>query len=363
MAMSVERMRTAQLVEFNKPYQLCERPIPQCGNNDLLVQIHAAGYCHSDLQVFQGQFSKGGFPTKLPLIPSHEPAGIIAKVGASVKGPWKVGDRVGVLNFKKACGECVGCGQLLRRTKRTDPRFCRNREMAGFKDDGAFAQFMLADPATTVHLPESVSFEQGAPLMCAGATVWGALQKLKPEVQPGETVAIVGIGGLGQLGIQFAKAMGYKTIAIDNRPEGRLLATEVSSKLKPDLIIDSSSPDASEQILDYTSGEGLAGVVVCNDSIQSNSWSLQQLGNRGVMVPVGLPKDKWQFDSEALVFRELTIRGVYVSSAEDVEKMLEVVAVYGIESNVTRVDFDDIPGIVEKYTDKSMKGRLVVKIA
>lgn len=197
----------------------------------------------------------------------------------------------------------------------------------------------------------------------AQATVWGALQKLKPEVKPGEAVAIVGIGGLGHLGIQFAKAMGYKTVAIDNRPEGRRLAMDAPESLTPDLVIDSSATDADDKILDFTSGEGLAGVVVCTDSIEANAWSLQQLGNGGVMVPVGLPKDRWQFDSEVMVFRELTIRGVYVASTEEVEEMLKVVASHNICSHITTVQFDQIPSIVEKYTDKSMKGRLVVKIA
>lgn len=192
--------------------------------------------------------------------------------------------------------------------------------------------------------------------------MWGALQKLKPEVQPGETVAIVGIGGLGQLGIQFAKAMGFKTIAIDNREEGRRLATGVSSNLKPDLVVDPSSSDASEKILDFTDGEGLAGAVVCTDSIQANAWTLQQLGNGGVMVPVGLPKDRWQFDTEPIVFRELTIRGVYVASRKQVEEMLKVVAEHNVTSHITTVEFDQIPELVGRYLDPSMKGRLVVKI-
>ncbi|KAF1940605.1 GroES-like protein [Clathrospora elynae] len=353
-----EMMRAAQIVEFEKPYQLGERPIPQCGENDLLIQVHAAGFCHSDLQVLQGQFA-----AKLPMIPSHEPAGKIVQVGTNVQRPWKVGDRVGVLNFKNACGQCVGCRQHARKSSRPDPRFCHKRKMAGFKHDGAFAQYMLADPNTTVHLPSAVSYEQGAPLMCAGATAWGALQKLGPDAQSGEAIAIVGIGGVGHLGVQFAKALGFRTVAIDNRPEGRQLALELPEHLRPDLIIDSTASDTDEKILEFTSGEGLAGIVVCTDSIQANAWSLQQLGNKGVIVPLGLPKDKWQFDSEAMVFRELTIRGSYVASAEEVEVMLKVVAEHGISSHLTVLHFDQIPSLVERYSHASMKGRLVIQIA
>ncbi|KAF2134437.1 alcohol dehydrogenase GroES-like domain-containing protein [Dothidotthia symphoricarpi CBS 119687] len=351
-------MRAAQIVEYEKPYELCERAIPICGDTDLLIEIHAAGFCHSDLQVLQGQFA-----ASLPMVPSHEPAGKIVQVGAQVRGGWKVGDRVGVLNFKNACGDCVGCRQCTRRSSRTDPRFCEKREMAGFKHDGAFANFMLADPETTVHLPDEVSFEQGAPLMCAGATAWGALQKIRSDVKPGEAIAVVGIGGVGHLAIQFAKQMGYRTVAIDNRPVGRQLALEVSEHLRPDLVIDSAANNADEQILKITSGEGLAGIIVCTDSIQATSWSLQQLGNKGILVPLGLPKDKWQFDSEAMVFRELTIKGSYVASTKDVESMLQIVAENGISSHVTLLDFDQIPSVVEMYLDKSMRGRLVIRMS
>lgn len=189
------------------------------------------------------------------------------------------------------------------------------------------------------------------------------MRKLKPEVESGEAVAIVGIGGVGHLALQFAKAMGYRTVAIDNREEGRQLAQEVAEHLKPDLIVDSTTSDADQQILDFTLGEGLAGVVVCTDSIAANAWSLQQLGNRGVMVPLGLPKDKWQFDSEAMVFRELIIKGSYVSSADEAQVMFKVVADHKIASHLTVLSFDQIPSLVDRYLHKSMKGRLVIQIA
>jgi D-arabinose 1-dehydrogenase-like Zn-dependent alcohol dehydrogenase len=175
-------------------------------------------------------------------------------------------------------------------------------------------------------------------------------------------VAVVGIGGLGQLGVQFAKALGYRTVAMDNRNEGRQLALNLPDQLKPDLVMDSSAEDAEEKILEFTSGEGLAGIVVCTDSIPANAWCLQQLGNGGVMVPLGLPKDSWKFDSEAMVFRELIIKGNYVASAEEVELMLEVVAKHGISSHLTVLGFTEIPSLIERYLHASMKGRLVINI-
>lgn len=104
------------------------------------------------------------------MIPSHEPAGVVARVGSTCAGGWKVGDRVGVLNFKRACGACTGCELSRKRKGKLDPRFCEKRETAGFRHDGAFAEYMVADPITTVQLPSAVSFEQAAPLMCAGVS-------------------------------------------------------------------------------------------------------------------------------------------------------------------------------------------------
>ncbi|EAT87273.1 hypothetical protein SNOG_04882 [Parastagonospora nodorum SN15] len=274
------KMQAAEIVKYRKPYQLRERPLPRCREHDLLDRVHAAGFCHSDLQVLNGQFP---IPD-LPMILSHEPAGEIVQTGAAVQGSWKIGDRVGILNFKNACGSCVGCRQHTRRATRPDPRFCQRREMAGFRHHG-------------------------------------------------------------HLCVQFAKALGYKTVAIDNHLEGRQLAQDLPNHLRPELIIDSTASKADEEILEFTSGEGLAGIVVCTDSVPANAWSFQQLGNKGVMVPLGLPAEKWQFDSEVMVFRELTIKGSYVASVEEVENMFEIVAEQGISSHLTILNFDQIPSL------------------
>ncbi|KAI0458045.1 GroES-like protein [Xylaria acuta] len=352
-------MKAAQIVEYGKPYQLTTVRNPEIKDNELLVKVHAAGFCHSDLQVLNGQFG-----TALPIIPSHEPAGTITKIGPKAKGNFKIGDRVGVLNFKNACMQCRGCGLSKREYNYYEPRYCDIRETAGFQHDGAFAEFMVADPETTVMLPSSVSFEQAAPLMCAGATVWGALEKGTTGLAPGNTVAIIGIGGLGHLGVQFAKAMGYRTVAIDNRPEGRQLATEVpSSEVRPDLVVDSTASDATEQIFKFTDGEGLAAAIVCTDSLEVNAWALRLLRIRGTLVLLGLPPERWQFNADIIVFKELIIKGSYVASRESTERMMKVVDKSQVKSHLTVVSWDDIPSLVDKYTHKSFKGRLVVQIA
>lgn len=137
------------------------------------------------------------------MIPSHEPAGIIELVGSQCSKDWHVGDRVGALNFKHSCGHCRGCTLTQRNAKQLDPRFCDRRETAGFHHDGAFADYLVADPDTMIRLPPSLPMNQAAPLMCAGATIWGSLEKVTVGLVPGNTIAIIGIGGLGHLGIQL----------------------------------------------------------------------------------------------------------------------------------------------------------------
>lgn len=306
---------------------------------------------------------------------------MVVKVGDGCSGSWKVGDRVGVLNFKKSCTQCTGCILSEKRYGTFDPRYCEKREMAGFKDDGCLAEYMVADPATTILLPDEVPFDQAAPLMCAGvslhclrswvnkltmsqATVWGALEKATRDLEVNATIAIIGIGGLGYLGLQFAKSMGFRTIAIDNHEAGRTLATDVPKPdLSPDLVVDSSHPKAIDEIFAFTKKEGVAAAVVCTDSIKVTAWTLSLLRIGGTVVVLGLPPQNWQFDSSILVFRELTIKGSYVASAESTARMMAAVGRSGIKSQITRVAFKDTPKIVERYETRDFKGRMVVELA
>lgn len=326
------------------------------------MRVHAAGFCHSDLQALQGEFEK---PAPIGLIPSHEIAGIIAKIGSSYNGDLKVGDRVGVLNFKHACGSCVGCRLIKKRGEELDPRFCDVRETAGFLHDGGFAEYASADPETIVKLPDSISFEQAAPLTCAGATVWGSLEGATSGLAKGETVAIVGVGGLGHLGVQFAKALGFRVIAVDSREAGRQLAEDMENpELKADLVVDSSdTASASKIIYDFTEGEGVAAAIVCTPSLEANQWALNILRIKGTLGLLGLPQNPWQFDAAPIVFRELTIKGSYVASKASADRMIKVVEKAGVTSHLTTVSFNKIPDIVEMYEEAAFRGRIVVQIS
>lgn len=159
--------------------------------------------------------------------------------------------------------------------------------------------------------------------------------------------------------------MGFRTIAIDNHRAGHDLARSVPSpELMPDLVVDSSNAeDALKQIFEFTDMDGVAAAVVCTDSIEVTAWTLSLLRIEGVMVALGLPSESWRLDASLLVFRQLTVIGSYVTSAESTARMMEAVARSGIQSQVTCVPFDESPKLVERYETRDFKGRLVVNIS
>lgn len=160
--------------------------------------------------------------------------------------------------------------------------------------------------------------------------------------------------------MQFAAALGYQVVAIDNHDDSLQLVQAMPNHLRPKLCVNSTQPDAKEKIMQFTNDQGLAGVVVCTDPVSVTGWSLELLCIGGVVVPLGLPPDKWQFDTQLLLFRELVIRGNYVASRQEVEKMMELVAREDIKSQVTVVRPDDIPNIPDLYRKRAFRGRLVV---
>lgn len=160
--------------------------------------------------------------------------------------------------------------------------------------------------------------------------------------------------------MQFAKALGYTVVAIDNRPEGRQLAQE--NPLKADHVVDFTSKDAAEEVRKLVGKGGLAAVVCCTDSLEAITWSLGALRTKGTLVELGLPVESIKFDPFDLIFQEKTIKGSLVGSKEQLVKLLQVVHQHNIRSHVTTVTLDQVPELPERYMDPHLKGRLVMKI-
>ncbi|KAL5589282.1 hypothetical protein FOVSG1_011149 [Fusarium oxysporum f. sp. vasinfectum] len=351
-------MKALRLVEFNKNYQLRDDiPVPSPERGELLVRVAAASFCHTDYQVYQGTYG-----TQLPFTGSHEPAGTVAALGPGVDAStWRVGDRVGVLNFRKPCGACAGCKWRKQAYKSLDARFCENKTMSGIqRADGGFAEYMLASQEALVHLPDSLSFEQAAPLMCAGATIWNAIQQT--GATEGQTLGIVGVGGLGVLGIQMAKARGLRVVAIDKHDAGLRLANNVPEHLRPDLVVNISEDSSADRITEFADGIGLSAAVTCTDDVGATDWILHRLHPQGVCVVLGLPDTGFKFDAFNLVFREIVVKGSLHCSVDDVKDMVDAVAHHGIISHVTIIQMEEGEDIPQRAHNRSFTGRLVVRI-
>jgi dehydrogenase len=186
-------MKAAVVPSPNSAWEVREIPDPEPGPNQVLIKIHASGICYTDVHI-----TRGDLPTQFPRTLGHEPAGEIVAVGPAVINR-KVGDRVGVPWMQASCGRCEWC-------LRGKPMFCKDQIGTGVQIPGSHAEFMVAYADATVPLPDTLSYEQAAPIFCAGYTVWSGLRWA--DAKPGERVAVLGIGGLGHLAVQYAKAAG-----------------------------------------------------------------------------------------------------------------------------------------------------------
>lgn len=193
--------------------------------------------------------------------------------------------------------------------------------------------------------------------MCAGATIWTAIRET--GLKPGQTIGIVGIGGLGILGIQFAKALGYRVVAVHYRDVSSKMAS-FPEALRHDLFVSHESSDAVDKITDFTDGIGLDAAVVCTDSAPINDWILHRLHPRGTCVVLGLSEQGFQFDAFNIVFREIIIKGSLHASIEDMEEMLEVVSAHQIRSEVSIVPLDEAESLPSKVHAREFAGRPVV---
>ena len=262
-------MRSVRMVETGKPLELQEVPIPEIGEDDILVRVRATGICHSDAHYRAGRSTMG----QLPLTLGHEVAGVVEQTGSQVQNV-KVGDRV-CLHYNLSCGNCQYCIT-------GNEQFCDSVQMIGHHVDGGYADYIAVPARNAIPLPEEIPFEQGATLMCASATALHALSKGK--VKAGETVAIFGVGGLGLSAIQLARAMGaVEVYAVDIKPDKLDLAAEYRA-----IPIDASRVDAVEKIRKLTRGRGVNVALEMIGLRQTMEQAIDSVGVLGRAVLVGL---------------------------------------------------------------------------
>jgi propanol-preferring alcohol dehydrogenase len=216
-----QSMKAAVVHAFCEPLRIEEVPVPTPGRGQILVKVEASGVCHTDLHA-----ADGDWPVKprLPFIPGHEGVGFVAAVGEGVTAV-KEGDRVGVPWLYTACGHCEHCLSGWE-------TLCHDQQNTGYSVNGGYAEYVLADPNYVGHLPAQVGFEEIAPILCAGVTVYKGIRMT--DTRPGQWIAISGIGGLGHVAVQYAIAMGLHVVAVDVAPEKLALARELGAKVAVD---------------------------------------------------------------------------------------------------------------------------------
>ncbi|KAH7343370.1 chaperonin 10-like protein [Rhizoctonia solani] len=330
-------MRGLRLEEYRKPYVY---------HTDLLVPNPRPG------EVLLRNNFPGG---KVPIVPGHENVGVVVAIHEGVT-EFKIGDRVGTTLFRQTCGNCDVC------TSGT-ANLCDTRENAGINSDGGFAEYMRADVNWTVSLPDEMQFATAAPLMCAGSTIYNSIIRAgKPK---GSIIAIVGAGGLGYLGVQFAKAMGYRVVAVETRQPPTELLRSLPSHLAPDLIVnpgDGIKSALTSISFSFDGAPGVAAAIVSTDPLEAFSFATCIMAKQATMVVVGQPKDPIPFNCNDIIFKDMTIVAGMPSPKPRLKEMVELVMSAGIKVEVKLYPFNKIEELIKDYHDPGLKGRLVLTV-
>jgi D-arabinose 1-dehydrogenase-like Zn-dependent alcohol dehydrogenase len=302
-------MKAAQIPKAGADFQIVEREIPTPGVGQVRIQIQACGVCHSDV------FTKeGAWPgIQYPRVPGHEVAGIIDELGAGVL-EWKKGQRVGVGWHGGQDGTCSSC-------RRGDFRNCRNLKIPGISYDGGYQQYMVAPVEALAPIPESLGAAEAAPLLCAGITTFNALRH--SGAVPGDLVAVLGIGGLGHLGIQFANKFGYKVAAVGRGPENAALA----KKLGASVYIDSKATNAAQALQELG---GAQVILATAPSSKAMSELFDGLGPNGKLMVIGATFDPVEVTPGQLISGSRTIQGWAAGTAADSEDTLRFAELTGV---------------------------------
>jgi D-arabinose 1-dehydrogenase-like Zn-dependent alcohol dehydrogenase len=324
-------------------WELREVPTPVPGPGEVLIRVRASGICHNDVWVTDGTLP---YPAIEPAIVGHEPAGEVVEVGAGVTGR-KVGDRVGATWIQAGCGSCDYCVRNLPLTGITGLN-CAAPAMTGLTRPGGHAEYLAVPASSTVLLPDALSYEAAAPLLCAGYTSWSALRAGNP--QPHERVAVLGIGGLGHLAVQFSKACGFETIAVTSSPDKHELARELG---------------ADQVVAD---GAGLAAIggadviVVTSPSYQAASDSLAGLRVNGRLVLAGIdPAGSFTIDPSRLFFAKgQTVLGATHNGLPYLVEALDVAARGGVTPVIEVYPKEKVAKAVARVASGKARFRAVI---
>ncbi len=337
-------MKAVVIKEQNGEVAVEEREKPVPGMGQVLIRVHACGVCHSDLGLLQG-----GFPfAQFPIVPGHEVAGTVEEVGEGVTWP-QTGDRVGMPWLYSSCGHCEQC-------TRGEEVLCQVApQVTGITQDGGYAEFMLAPAAYVAPIPDALDFADAAPLMCAGLTVYNGLKNARFE--PGQRVAIIGLGGLGHLGVLYAKAMGARVAVLSSSPDKEDEAKELGAEQ----FISERGAALSKALLDW---EGGADVVLATaPSSESMTDAFPGLAPDGTLVVLGAAAGEISVSPMDLIGARRHLIGSPSGSRKDIRDALNFAAVHNVRPSITRRPLEEAADVLNEMNERRLRGRVVLSIA
>jgi alcohol dehydrogenase, propanol-preferring len=340
-------VKAAVLHAFGEPLQIEEVPTPTLGPGDVLVKVAACGVCHSDLHLALGEWDLLRPITKLPLILGHEVTGTIAATGDGVT-ELRVGDRVGVPWLHTTCGECEFC-------KSGRETLCGKQQITGCTVDGGYAEFIKARGTHTVKLPDALGFEEAAPLLCAGLTVHNAMKRSGLLAE--QWIAIFGVGGLGHLAVQLAKAKGARVVSVDVSDDKLALARELGA----DVVVNAATTQAYKEVK-KASGGGAHVVMVTSGSRAAYEAALRSLRKGGTLAIVGMAPEPISLSTVAMVSGEYRIVAAAVGTREDLQEILQLGAEGQVRCRIETRTFDVVDAVLNEMKEGRLVGRVVLSV-
>jgi propanol-preferring alcohol dehydrogenase len=334
-------MKAAVVRAFGQPLNIEEIPVPQPKPDEILVKMEASGVCHTDLHAVDGDWPVKPTP---PFIPGHEGLGFVAAVGEDVKHV-KEGDLVGTPWLYSACGVCDYCLAGWE-------TLCEKQQNGGYSVNGSFAEYAIADPNYVAHIPAGMDLIGTAPILCAGVTVYKGLKMT--DTRPGDWVVISGIGGLGHMAVQYARAMGLNVIAVDV-DDAKL---DLARSLGASVLVNAKTCDPVEKVKKETGGA--QGVLVTAVSRSAFAQSVGMLRRGGTMVLNGLPPGEFPISIFGMVLNGITVRGSIVGTRLDLKESLEFARAGKVKAIVQAEPLDNINDIFARMHAGTIEGRIVV---
>jgi propanol-preferring alcohol dehydrogenase len=340
-----QKMTAAVVVEFGQKLVFRDYDIPTPGPGQIVVKTEACGVCHTDLHAANGDWPVKPTP---PFTPGHEGIGRITAVGSGVT-VVKEGDRVGVPWLYSACGHCEYCLTAWETV-------CGSAEYGGYTKNGGFAEYILADPNYVARIPNGLSPQEAAPLICAGITTYKGLKMT--EARPGHWVVVSGAGGLGHLAIQYAKQMGLQVCAVDIDDNKLALAKTLGA----DLTVNASHEGAAEAVKTGTSG-GAHGVLITAPSLGAFKQGIGMTRKHGTCVLVGLPPGDFPVPLFEVVANCITIRGSFVGNREDMAEALAFAADGKVKADIELQPLSAINNVFDRLEHGKVAARVVIDFA